>query len=131
MADLTHTTTLTWSGTGGATFGGSLSDTADAEDNRNVTISSSVEVEVDLAISATRLKHLFMLSDGALTIRTNQGTTGTPQDVIALTANSPSSYSASSGTTGPFAGDVTAFFVTTTGAGPTLLRVRVLQDSTP
>lgn len=132
MTDFTHTTALTWSGTGSASFGGSLSDSADAEDNRNVTVGTSTEVEIDIAIfSATRLRHLFIMSDQNVTIRTNQGATGTPGDTIAIVANAPLSYSASTGTTGPFSVDVTALFVQNATATDATLRVRTLQDSTP
>lgn len=128
MTDFTHTTTHTWSGSGSASFGGSDADSADAEDNRNLTLSTTAETQFDIAIqSGVRLKHLFIMSDVACTLKTN--TTG-GIDTITLVASSPLSYSAAGGTTGPFSADVTTIYATAATA-PCTLRLRVLQDSTP
>jgi hypothetical protein len=128
MTDFTHTTTLTWSGSGSASFGGSLADSADAEDNRNLTLATTVDTQFDIAIQAgTRLKHLFILSDVLCTLRTN---TSVGVDTLTLQANAPLSYSYAGGTTGPFSTDVTAIWAQADTA-PCTLRIRVLQDSTP
>lgn len=131
MTDFTHTTTLTWSGTGGATFGGSLADSADSEVNVDLTVPSSAEARIDLAINAARVKHIFMLATADLTIKTNDAATGTPADTISLLANAPYTYSAAGGTSGPFSVDVTSFWVTLTSASTASLKIRTLQDSTP
>lgn len=131
MADFTHTTALTWSGTGSASFGGSLADSGDGEDNRNLTITAGSEPAVDMQIPAgARLLHLFFLSDQAVTLRTNGASTGTPADTIVLTANAPYSYSASTGTTGPFSVDVTSMFIQNATTADATVRLRVLKDST-
>jgi hypothetical protein len=126
----THTTTKTWSRLDGGTriSATGSTDTADGEDNRDIVLSSSAEQRVDLAISASRIKHLWLSSTVDMTIRTNDAATGTPIDTLSLVAGHATDYSAASGATGPFSVDVTAFYVTPASAGT--LYVRVLQDST-
>jgi len=131
MTDFRHTTTVSWSGTGNSTFGGTLVDTGDAEDNREVVIASSTEQQVDIAWVRARLQHLFIMADQNLSIATNQAATGTPGDTLAVVANYPVSYSRSAGQTVPMnSADVTALFVTNATSSSATLRIRILKDST-
>lgn len=130
MTDFRHTTTVSWSGSGNSSFGGTLVDTADAEDNREITILSSTEQQIDVAFAIARLKHFFAMSDQDVTMRTNQAATGVPSDTLAMVANYPISYSASAGQTNPFTVDVTTMFVQNATANTATLRLRILKDST-
>lgn len=130
MTDFRHTTTVSWSGTGNSTFGGTLADTGDAEDNREAVIATSTEQQVDIAMVRARLKHLFILSDQDVTIRTNS--TGSPGDTLNVLNGFPVSYSSSAGQTNPFnSADVTTIYIQNAGATNATVRIRVLKDSTP
>lgn len=131
MTDFRHTTTVSWSGTGNSTFGGTLVDTGDAEDNREVVIASSTEQQVDIAWVRSRLQHLFVMCDQNVSIATNAAATGSPGDTIAVVANYPISYSRSAGQAQPApTADVTSLFVTNATSSSATLRIRVLKDAT-
>lgn len=131
MTDFAHTTTVSWSGTGNSSFGGTLRDSADAEDNREIVVAASTEVQADVAIVYTRLKHLFIQTDVNMTLRTNQAASGTPADTIALVAGYPVSFSYSAGQANPFTVDVTTMFIQNATDTSGTLRLRILKDSTP
>ena len=127
----THVTTKTWSRVdGGAriTATGS-SDTADGEVDIDAVLATTLETRIDLAISAARIKHLWLSSTADMTIKTNDAATGSPIDTLTLVAGHATDYSAASGATGPFSVDVTSFYVTPAEVGT--LHIRVLQDATP
>lgn len=131
MTDFRHTTTVSWSGTGNSTFGGTLVDTGDAEDNREVVVASSTEQQIDIAWVRTRLQHLFIMSDQNVTINTNDAASGAPGDTLAVVANYPISYSLSAGQTSPApTADVTSLYVLNATSSSATIRIRILKDST-
>ncbi|MDZ4250311.1 MAG: hypothetical protein U0990_09510 [Candidatus Nanopelagicales bacterium] len=91
---------------------------------------------VNVAIDVSALQSFYMVSDQAVTIETNDGTT--PQETIVLKANEPLSWIKGSNQLGgadypavPFGGDVTAFFVTNASGSAAQLKIEILQDPTP
>lgn len=131
MTDFRHTTTVAWSGTGNSTFGGTLVDTGDAEDNREISVLASTEQQVDIAWVRARLQHLFIQSDQNLTVNTNAAATGSPGDTINVVANYPISYSRSAGQAVPAnSADVTSIFVLNATSATATLKIRILKDST-
>jgi len=77
-----------------------------------------------LAITKANLQLLYMVSDTAMTVKTNSS--GSPQETITLTANTPYMWFTGSGITNPLVSNVTALYVTSVLAGT--LEVRVLQN---
>lgn len=91
------------------------------------TLSTPADVEVTCAFTLAQLKLFALLSDKALTVKTNNATS--PQESLSLAANVPFVYKPGAGLDSPFAGDVTALFVSGTGA--IVLQGRVEIDATP
>ena len=72
---------------------------------------STTNKQYTFAFTKTKLQSIVMYCTGVnLTLKTNSS--GTPQDTITLTAGTPFVWLINSGITDPFAGDVTALFVT-------------------
>lgn len=129
---ITHTIRISHTGTAGGTISGTVANTADAEDNRSLSIAAATtDKEVDIDIVHTRLVQAFFLSTQDLTIETN-ATDAAGGDTITLKANVPVWYSTSGGTSGdPFSADVTKMYITNAGATAAQLDIRILYDSTP
>ena len=114
----------------------SVNDAGQAVSLTGATISGNREIAFSQAIAASQtnllvpvaytlanLKSLIIVSDQNCTLKTNSS--GTPQDTISLTANSALIYQPGTGEPSPFAGDVTAWYITNT---PALnLKARILS----
>lgn len=125
---ITHTTRLTWTSPGGVDITASVSESADAEQNRELAIAASTpDQQFDLDFAFADLKSIFMLADQDLTIETNDGTT--PDDTISLVAGVPFWWCDSSGLPNPFSADISAIFVTNAEAETATLKIRALFDS--
>lgn len=104
-----------------------------------VTAGSEIRIEEDVpnpstnlafafAFVKTKLKSIYILSDQNLTLKTNSS--GSPQETIALLADKPWVWSAGdSYFANPFAGDVTALYVTNAAAAA-VLKIRAIVDPT-
>ncbi len=128
----THQIQYTWNrNSGGETITQLSSESADSEDNRDITVpDATTDMQVDLAFVRARLKSLFILSDQAILLQTNDPMT--PIDTIALAANVPLVWSASSGAANPFVnGDVTAVYLTNASGATATVKIRILKDGTP
>ena len=116
------------------------------DDQPSVTVAKTagLEVSVEEAIPAnstnlqivgvtcdqSQLKSVYLKSDKALTLKTNS--TGAPQDTISLVADSPIVWNDDMPAAAcPFAGDVTALYVTEGAGVDANLVVKLLQDPTP
>jgi hypothetical protein len=127
----THTVGITWSG-GTTTVTGSFTNTADGEDNRDVSVAAATNnVLTNMNIDISQLKSLLVLSDKDVTIKTNS--TSSPQETLTIKANVPYIYVSNTGANNavPFAGDVTAFYLSNAGASDATVKIRMLQDATP
>lgn len=129
MADLSHTLTLSWA-RNGESIAQTVTPTADGEANRNVTITNgAVNTEVDIVIDVSAVSSLYILTDQALTLKTNS--TGAPDDTITLAANKPLIWYSGCGWTNPLTVDVTKFYFSNASGSDATVKVRVLQDTTP
>jgi hypothetical protein len=129
----THTIGITWSG-GTTTVTGSFTNTADGEDNRDVTVPAAntlTPLLVNMACDVSQLKSLLISSDKDISIKTNDP--DTPQETIPIKAGVPYIYVSNAGANNavPFAGDVTVMYFLNAGASPATVKIRMLQDSTP
>jgi hypothetical protein len=97
--------------------------------NREIGVSQAViaaqtNLLIPMSYLVANLKSIFILSDQNCTIKTNSS--GSPQETITLVANVPFVWQYQSGVTVPFAGDVTAWYITNT---PALnLKARILTS---
>lgn len=83
---------------------------------------------VDCAFVLARLAAFYMQSDQALTVKTNSA--GSPQETLTLVAATPFVYVPGVGLPSPFAGNVTALYVTNASGTAAALEIRVLLDVT-
>lgn len=87
---------------------------------------------VAFAFTKTKLKSIFIVADEAMNLYTNAASSGSPQDHITLAADTPVQWTAADGASfiaNPFAGNVTALYVTPSVADSTL-RIRMVVDPT-
>lgn len=124
---ITHTTRIQWtSPNGGVGIAASVSESADAEQNRILAIAAANDQEFDLDFLFADLKSIFMLADQDMTVETNAADhTGGQQ--IDLVAGVPFWWAESSGVTNPITANVTKIFVSAAAAGA--LDIRILFDS--
>ncbi len=80
----------------------------EAKMDRSIAIGAT-NLELPFTCESTNLKSWVILSDKALTVKTNSSST--PQETITLVANVPQVWQTGMGTA-PIAGDVTKLFVT-------------------
>lgn len=88
--------------------------------------------EVDIDFVFSRAKNIFITSDKALTLKTNDTTT--PGDTISLPANVPVIYDSQGVGTNPFTADVTRFYFTNAAAAgqpDANVKIRIAYDPTP
>lgn len=128
MSLIQHSLTLSWS-RNGEQISQTVVIEADGETNRNITVpANQTDLAVNLDVDVSAMKSLYIHSDKALTIQTNDGTT--PDDTITVAANSPVIWYTGCGWDSPLSADVTGtIYVTNTDAA--LLKIRILTDSTP
>lgn len=132
---LTHTLRLQWNPGLANALDASLVQSADAEDNRVLSIADGVtDQEVVMSIDVSALKALYLLSDKAVTIETNNS--GAPVNTFTLAANAPFVWTADMPALRDTAGaavttDVTKFYITNASGATATINIRVLQDSTP
>ena len=127
---ITHTIRTQWtSPNGGVDLSGTVSESADAEQNRSLAIAATTaDQEFDLDFPYADLKSIYMLASVDMTVETNAAD-HTGGDEISLVANVPFSWTESSGETNPFTADVTAIFVSPDSAAASTLEIRALYAS--
>lgn len=115
---------------GGETITKTVSVTSDGEDNRDIDVPNpSTNLAVDFEVDVSQLKGLYIVSNKALTLKTNSSSS--PQETISLAADKPLTWVSGLGNTLPFAGDVTSLFVSNASGAAAVLSIRMLFDSTP
>ena len=126
---ITHSVTYTYTW-GGTQTRKAVDISADGDDNRIISVPSpSTNLLVALVIDISQLKAFFMVADAALTVKTNSS--GAPQETFTLVADQPIIWTSVSGVAIPFAGDVTALYVTQAGSLSTAtLEIHILVDAT-
>lgn len=109
-----------------------LTKTVEVEASAGLSIDESIgasqtDLEIACSIDQSELVGLSLLSSVDMTIETNDGSS--PDDTIALKANEPLDWHATSIHACPLSADVTSIFVTNTTAGT--LKIRAVMDATP
>ena len=127
---ITHTITRTWTD-GSETIEKSEAVSSGAAVNLDEAVAdSSTDLELTFLLDQSAMKSFYMVSDQALLIETNSGSSAT--DSFTLTANQPIVWTTGGGTTNPITADITANIFATNSSGSTAnLKIRVLQDPTP
>ena len=129
----THTLIQIWQSDNGASFQGTVAVQGGLEVNIDEAIpENSTDLAVAFVADVSQLKSLFLLSDKALTIKTNSDSA--PDNTIVLAAGVPLIWNNQNGLaltdTVPAAitADITALYVTNTDAAA--LKIRALLDPT-
>ncbi len=92
---------------------------------------ASTDLLVAFAFTKAKLKSIYMLSDQAMRVCTNDTHSGSPGETINLVAGSPYMWSVADGYfANPFAGNVTALYVTNTSGATAQFQVRTIVDPT-
>lgn len=123
---ITHTFILNWS-SGGGNLLATLPASATGEVNLSFTVAGAVTNQAEaLAFVRANVVSLYMMSDQDVTLKTNSS--GSPQDTIALKANTPVVWYANGGyaISALFAGNVTASYWSNAGATIANVNVRLL-----
>jgi len=93
-----------------------------------VTIPASTNnYELVIAFPYATISSVYILSDKALTVKTNSS--GSPDDTIAIAAAKPLAYYGSG--TNPFTANVTKLYITNAGGTAADFKIRVGYDGTP
>lgn len=87
------------------------------------TITDATDQLLSVAFVLAKLKVFIMVSSTAMTVKTNDS--GSPQETLTLAAGVPFVYVPGAGLASPFDDDVTALYVTNTGASQVQVRVGV------
>ncbi len=90
---------------------------------------SSTDFQIVAAIDVSAVKSFYVVSDKAVTLETNNGTT--PDDTISLKAGIPYIWNTDSYDTFKLGTDVTDLFITNASGGTATLELRCVQDATP
>lgn len=112
-----------------------LSDTSvDVSGGSEKRIDESVsngatDLEIAFTCDQSELESFIMLSDKALTVKTNDSSM--PDDTFTLVANQPVAWNSLNGTTCPITADVTSIFVTNASGASARLQIWSLEDPTP
>jgi hypothetical protein len=109
---ITHTLGKTWAGGAGSVgLQKTIAITSDAELNFDLAVPVSTTNELlAWAFTLTKLKSVYISSDNALTLKTNSS--GSPQETLTLGAGDVIQWDNTNGLVAPFAGNVTALYVT-------------------
>lgn len=128
MTIYTHVQDVTYIADGATIVNTTFTYSGDSETGIQETITgSTTNKEFYLPFTVAQIQSLVMWSNQALTIKTNSS--GSPQDTINLVANKQLIWDTDSPPANiPFAGDVTAIFVTNAGMNTAQLVIRVLLN---
>jgi hypothetical protein len=89
------------------------------------TQANNVQKYISFPTQGGRLKSLFIVCDKAVTLYTNDASSGSPDDTITLSADIPVVWHSSSGFTSPVSNaDVASIYVSQAGAGTGTLQIR-------
>jgi hypothetical protein len=124
-----HTLTSAWTRTG-ETVSVSKEYTVEGEQNVDVEVpASTTNKEVNIDLDVSELKTLMILSDVAVTIKTNSS--GSPDDTLTVPANTPVMWGNDTGITCPLGTDVTKVYITNATTGAATVKIRAGYDATP
>lgn len=103
---------------------------ADADEKRSLSIpDATTDQQVDIAFNDARLKSIWISSSQTITVKTNSA--GTPQETFTIEPGHPLLWTEKMPIANPFAGNVTAMFVSNASGAQADVEIRVGHDSTP
>lgn len=124
-----HVLAQSWSSSG-REITSSKAYTGDSQISIDVSVpDSSTDMFVELSLDISEIQTIYILSDQAITLETNDGTT--PGDTIVLVANKPLTWEVDSGHDNLFTVDVAALYVTQSSGSAARLQIEALTDPTP
>lgn len=127
---LTHSVKETWTGSGTATVSGTVTKSAEGEDNRSLVVAAlASNLQVDCAFDTARLVMAYLLSTKEVTLKTNS--TSVPDDTLVLKAGVPLVWTNDDAGSNPFTVDVTTLYLSNAGAVDSQVDIRLLLDPTP
>jgi hypothetical protein len=102
----------------------------DTERNFDASLAIGANHEIDIAFTRANLKSLCITSDLAVTVYTNDLSSGSPQDTIAIVAGQALVWTLATDGIGkcPFSNNVTKLYVTNGAGGAATFKVRSLQN---
>jgi hypothetical protein len=126
----THTVSFNWASPG-SSLAYSKAYTATNETNivGETIADNATDYEIVVAIDVSAVKSFYVVSDQAITIETNNGTT--PDDTLNLAAGIPYVWTTDMLDSFLLGTDVTSIFVTNASGATATLHLRCLQDATP
>jgi hypothetical protein len=129
VSQIQHTLTLNWA-SGTNSFNTSTILTGQEEINFSGAIAPATTNQAvpSFAFTLAKLQDVYITSDQDVTLKTNSS--GSPQETLTIKAGKPFCWYKDSGVAAPFAGDVTALYVTTGAIGADAnLDIRTLIQS--
>lgn len=115
---------------GGATIVKRRTFTGSQRISVSETVADSVtDGQINVAIDVSAVKSFMLVSDQAVTVETNDGTT--PDDTLTLVANEPYEWTENSEHTFLLGTDVTALFVTNASGSTATIQLEAIVDATP
>lgn len=114
MSNISHFLTNSWGKGSGLVGATPLEVKGDAEANLDLSLGIVADQLVPMAFSSAKLKSIYIRADQDCTLKTNSSSV--PQETITLKAGIPFEWVSTSGIAYPFAGPVTAGYITTTVA---------------
>lgn len=104
--------------------------TGNYEQNLDDTVVVAANHQLHWACTRANLQSLCLYSSGAVTVYTNDLSTGSPQDTIPLAAGQTRVWTLSTDLIAkcPFSNDVTTIYVTNAGADPVTFRIRAILN---
>ncbi len=124
-----HVLGLNWSGpTGSITIPENVTETGVTELNLDFTVAGTTTNQQEpLVFTVAKLVSFYMVSDQALTVKTNSS--GGPQETIVLAAGIPYLFVGSSGQLAAFAGNVSTAYFSNAGSVTANVKIRSLQSA--
>ena len=127
---ITHTITRQYKDQSSSTISKQEIVTGNAEANIDETVPVSANHQIGWAITRGNLKSVVLTCDVAVTVFTNDLSTGSPQDTIPIAAGQALIWTLGVDLIAncPFAGDVTTIYVTNAAAGSGEFKIRCVLD---
>jgi len=127
---ITHTLEYQWRSSNGSNDTQPVTKSGDGETILQLAIADGVTDQlVTIAIDLSELESLYILSDQAVTIETNNG--AAPADTFSMLADTPLVWHSTDYHANPLSVDVAALYITNASGSTANIDIRVLQDTTP
>lgn len=92
-------------------------------------VTASTDLAITCAIDVSAVKSFYVVSDQAVTLETNSGSS--PTNTLTLVAGVPYQWNTDSYNTFKLTGDVTVIYVTNASGSTAAIELRCIQDATP